>query len=151
MVEETIDARLSKTSQLLAEVKIFAHSGIRIVVCALNGSTDAKNVGDQCCMANFLICHELDQEAVLSRETSCLKIFGGKSCQAIMEQIELNPFLVQSECERMVVEVTLGIIDWLGAIGAEAASRGVWRWLRIVEITIRWICGCCWVGRQGWN
>ena len=48
-------------------------------------------------MTDFLIRHKFDEEAVLGCETSSLKFLDGEFGQAIVEKVELDPLLVQSE------------------------------------------------------
>jgi hypothetical protein len=56
-------------------------------------------------MAGLLIRHKLDQETILGGQPSGLKICDGESSKTVVEEIELNPLLVQSECQGLVVEV----------------------------------------------
>lgn len=55
----------------------------------------AENVREHRGMPDLLVCHELDEESVISVDAGGLKLLHGELGQAVVEQIELDPFLVQ--------------------------------------------------------
>lgn len=65
-----------------------------------------------------------------------------------MEQIELDPFLVQAQSNRLVIEVTLDHVAGKGAVGAQTTSWGVWRRLDLGKLTIGVVVRC---GRVWWQ
>ena len=145
MVEEAVDAGFAEAGELLAEIDEFADRGVRVVIGALDRCLRAKDVGDQCSVSRFLVCHKFDEEAVLGGESCSFEICDGELGKPVMEEIELNPFLVQgqglgivNEClggngratyQGLVVKVALRIIYWLGTVGSKATSGSVGGWL----------------------
>lgn len=94
MVEKAIDSGLAEAGEFLAEVDEFAHSGVGIVVGALDRCGGAEDIGDQGGVSDFLIGHEFDEESVFGGETGGFEIFSGKSGEAVVEEIKFDPFLV---------------------------------------------------------
>jgi hypothetical protein len=47
-----------------------------------------------------------------------------------VEEIKLNPLLVESKKDGLIVEIRLDSVDGLSAIGAKATCGLVWDWLR---------------------
>ena len=93
MVDEAPHTRLSKTSQALHEVEPLTDSGIWVVVDALFGSSLTKHVGQKGGMSRFLVGHELDQRHVLGIETGLEEFSFGESGEAVVEEVEFDPFL----------------------------------------------------------
>lgn len=60
-------------------------------------------------MARFLVGHELDQETIAGGEASS-------------REIQLNPFLVETEEDGLVVEIGLNTVDGLSTVSTEATS-----------------------------
>lgn len=107
VVDKPPGTRLTPPGQALVEVDKLTDSGEWVVVCALRRSSLTQHVGKEGGMASFLISHELDQSAVLSSEACSKEIRLGEDSQAVVEEIELDPFLVQTQGDGFVVEVTL--------------------------------------------
>jgi hypothetical protein len=68
-----------------------------------------------------------------------------------MEEIELDPFLVQAQENRLVVKVGLNAIDGLGAIGSQTTSGGIRDGLLIVQRAIGIVSQGCGVWWQHWD
>ena len=136
VVEEAVHAGLTVASQLLAEVDELVHVHGRVVVGALVGRRGAEHVAEESGVADLLVGHVLDQVTVLSSEAGLLEIFNREAVETPVEEIELNPFLVKSEGNGLVVEVGKHPVDGSRAVGANTASRGVRGRLRSVELAV---------------
>ena len=97
MVEESIYTRLAEASKLLAEVDKLADSGIRVVVCALNGCLGAQDIAKQGRVTHFLVSHKLNQEPITRGKPSGFEFGNGKTGKAIVEEIQFDPLLVKSQ------------------------------------------------------
>lgn len=98
MVQETVNTRLSEAGQFLAVVDKLADSVDRVVVLdTLHGRCSAKNVREQRGMSNLLVGHELDEEPIIGSETSILEVLDREFCKTEVEEVKLNPFLIQCE------------------------------------------------------
>lgn len=86
-----------------------APEGIR--TGALLGRIGTQHVGQQGGVANFLIRHEFEQETILSSQASSLEIFHAVCGKTVVEEVEFNPFLVETDTDRLVVEVGLNSVD----------------------------------------
>lgn len=76
-------------------------------------------------MANLLVGHELDQGHVVCVQPSVRELLSGELGECIMEQVELDVLLVESEVERLEVKVAVILVDWGRVRGSNAyASRG---------------------------
>ena len=53
--------------------------------------------------------------------------------------------------ERLVVEITFDVVDWLCAIGPQPTGRSVRRWLWVMELTVARVGGSGGIRRQGRN
>ena len=96
MSQEPVDTALTESCQLLAKVDVLADRVVRVVVGALRWRSCTEHVGDESRVANFLVCHEFEQETVLGCETCCFELCGTEASKAIVEQIQLDPLLVKS-------------------------------------------------------
>lgn len=68
-----------------------------------------------------------------------------------MEEIELDPFLIQCHCERLVIKVGQGMVVRQTTIGAGTTCWLVWdRLVPSLEETVV-VAVCDWVGRSGRN
>jgi hypothetical protein len=118
MVKETINTGLSEASQLLVEVDKLPDGGERVVVCTLWGRSRSQDVAEKSSVTDLLVGHELDQKAILRSETGVLEIFNREHCQAVVEKIQLDPFLIQSQSERLVIEIGNRMVVRKSAVGA---------------------------------
>lgn len=50
-------------------------------------------------MANLLVGHVLDQEAVVGIETRRLELLDGEASETVVEEVQLDELLVQREVE----------------------------------------------------
>ena len=133
MVQESVDTRFAKSGELLAEIDEFSNGFVGVVVCALNWCLCTKDVCEEGSMTDFLVGHELNEEAVAGSETSSLELLGGKGSKTIVEKIELDPLLIQGKClsktlavifrgnktathNRLVVKITLDVVHWLSPV-----------------------------------
>ena len=93
MVDESPDARLTKSGQTLHEVEPLTDSCIWVIVNALFGCSLAKHVGQEGGVSGFLVGHEFDEGHVLGSEASLEEIGFGEASEAVVEKVELDPFL----------------------------------------------------------
>jgi len=124
VVDESPDTRLTPAGELLVKVDELAHRTEGVVVCALGSSCLTKHVCQKGGVAGLLDSHEGNVRAVLSSEASVEEILLGEDRKTVVEQVKLDPFLVETELNRLVVEVTVHLVTRLGAVGAETTS---WR------------------------
>jgi hypothetical protein len=82
-------------------------------------------------MASFLVSHELNEESVTGCQASSSELLLGESSQDAVEEIQLNPLLVQAQKNGLVIEIGLNAIDGLSAVGAETTTGwyGIGSWL----------------------
>ena len=96
MSQESVDTALAESCQLLAKVEVFADRTIGIVVGALRWRSCTEHVGNESGVANFLICHEFEQETIFGCEACCLEFCSTEASKTIIEKIQLDPLLVKS-------------------------------------------------------
>lgn len=65
MVEESVHARFAEPGQFLSKVDKLPHSRVRIIVSTLPWCLGAQYVGDERCVADFLVSHEFDKKSIL--------------------------------------------------------------------------------------
>lgn len=136
MVDKTPDTGLSEPSQTLHKVEPLANGVVWVVVNALLGCSLAEHVGQKGGVSAFLVGHELNERHVLRIETGRDKIGLGEAGQAVVEKVELDPFLsryvsriteneervspylVQAQCDRLVIEVAFHHVAWERTVGA---------------------------------
>lgn len=58
-------------------------------------------------MSNLLLSHKLDQIPVILIQPRVFKLLSGESLQAVAEQVELDPFLIKRQVNRLIIKVTL--------------------------------------------
>lgn len=97
VVEEAVHARLAEASELLAEVDVLADGSVRIVVGTLHRCLSAQDVAQQGGVADFLVGHELDQESIVGGEACSLKVFDREASESIVEEVQLDPLLVEGD------------------------------------------------------
>ena len=136
MIEKAVHTRLSESRELLAEVDILTDRGVGIIVGALLWCLCTKHIGDQRCVADFLVCHEFDEGAVFGGQACCLEVCDGEASKAIVEEVKFDPFLVKRKRQRFIIEVTLHSVNGLGAVRAESSVRSERRGLWIVKLAI---------------
>ena len=129
MAKEAIDTALAEASQLLVEVDEFAYVRERVVVSALRRRRRSKDVAQQGRVTSLLICHEFNQEAIFSIQSSSLEICGRELSETIVKEIKLNPFLIQRQSQRLVIEVRQRVVVWNRPVRACTTSWLVWDWL----------------------
>ena len=98
MVEESINTRFTKAGKLLAEIEKLADGGEWIVIGALHWCLSTKDIRQQCRVSDLLVRHKLNQEPILGGKTSGLEFFGREQGKTVVEEVELNPFLVKCKC-----------------------------------------------------
>lgn len=136
VVEEAVHTSLTVASNLLAEVDVLVHVHGRVVVVALVGSRGAKHVAEEGSVADLLVGHVLDQVTVLSSEAGLLEILNRETVETPVEEVKLNPFLVKSQGNGLVVKVGKHLVDGSRAVGADTASGGVRGGLRSVKLAV---------------
>lgn len=94
MVNKTPNTRLTEASEALAEVDELADGLVGVVIGALRRSSLTKHVGQESGVAGFLVSHELDVGAVLCGESGIEEVLRAEDGKAVVEKIQLNPFLV---------------------------------------------------------
>lgn len=120
VVDEAPNTRLSPAGKLLVEIYELANSREWVVVRALGRGSLAQHVAEEGGVARLLDGHEGDIRAILSSKTLSKEIFLREDGETVVEQIELNPFLVQTKLDRLEIEVAIYHVARLGAIGTKA-------------------------------
>jgi len=77
-----------------------------------------------------------------------LEVLVAEGLEDVIEEIKLDPLLVQGEQDRLVIEVRLDAVDRLRAISAEAACWLEWDRLGVIQRPIRVVHRCRWVWRE---
>ena len=95
-----------------------------------------------------MVGHELDVGAVFGCETSVDEVLLGEDGETVVEEIELDPFLVQAEGDGLEVEIRVDHVTWLRAVRAKSTSRCVRCWLDFCELTVRIVVSG---GRVWWH
>ena len=76
-------------------------------------------------MARLLIRHELNQKHVTLRKALCKELLLCECCENVVEEIKLDPFLVKTKENRLVVKVGLDTVNGLGSIRSQPTSWGI--------------------------
>jgi len=149
---ETPDSGFTESGKLLTEVECLHNSLERIVVGTLRGSTSwtTEQAGEESGMTSFLNSHESDKFSVGGGQTGGLEVLFGEPGKNVVEKVKLNPFLVQTKEDGLVVKVGVDLVNWLGTVGTKTTSWRIWHWLRVVEQTVSNV-SCSWVWWQRWN
>jgi hypothetical protein len=148
VVDEAPDSGLAPAGKDGVEVDEFADSGEGVVVSALRWGGVSEHVGQQGGVSLLLLSHELDQRAVLGSESGSNEVLLGEDSKTVVEQVKLDPLLVETKGDGLVVEVALNHVAGLSTVGTEATSRGVVDGLRLSELAILVVVGGSGVGRQ---
>jgi hypothetical protein len=148
VVDETPNTRLTPAGKDLVEVDELADVGERVVVSALRRGGVSEHVGQKGSVALLLLSHEGDQRTVLSSEASSDEVLIGEDGETIVEQVELDPLLVETKSDGLVVEVGLDHVTRLSAVGSEATSRCVREGLSLSELSIGVVVRCRGVRRK---
>ena len=124
LAQETPNTRLSPSGELLVEVHIASNisEGTSVVVGTLLCGSRSEDVGQELGMSSLLVCHELEQATLIGVDTGVLKLCHGECLQTIVEEIELDPLLVETQVERGIVEIRNGSVAW---VGDGVVARGV--------------------------
>lgn len=102
-----------------------------------SGTTwSAKHVAQQGGVTRLLISHELHQKHVGLGQVQSRKVRLIEFGHDVAKEIQLNPLLVKTQENRLVVEVGLNTVDWLCAVGSQAASWLEWYWLLHLQSTV---------------
>jgi hypothetical protein len=125
MVDEAPDTRFTPAGKLLVEVDELADSAEGVVVGTLRSSSLSEHVGKESGVASLLDSHKGNVGAVLSSEASVKEVLIGEDGKTIVEQVKLDPLLVQTKLNGLVIEVAVHLVARLSAVGAETASRSV--------------------------
>jgi len=102
-------------------------------------------------VSRLLVGHELDVRAVLSREASVEEVLLREDGNTVVEEIELDPFLVKTESDRLEVEVRLDLVTRKSTIGSETTSWGVRSRLRLGQLAVGVVVGGGRVKRESRN
>jgi len=92
--------------------------------------------------------HESNVGAVFRSQTSVEKLLLREDSKAIIEQIKLDPLLVETERNGFVVEVAVDHVARLSAVGAETSSRSIGDGHGVLQLAIGVVLGCSWVWGQ---
>jgi hypothetical protein len=125
VVDEAPDTRFTPAGELLVEVDELANGSEWVVVGALRSSSLSEHVGKEGGMASLLNRHEGNVRAVLSSEASVEEVLVGEDGKTVVEQVKLDPLLIETKLNGLVVEVTVHQVTRLSAVGTKTASRGV--------------------------
>jgi hypothetical protein len=135
--EETPDTRLAPAGELHVEVDELANSAVGVVVGALRRSSLAKHVGEEGGVTSLLDSHEGNVGAVLSSETSVEEVLFGEDSKTVVEQVKLDPLLVETEGDGLVIEVAVHHVAGLSSVGTGTTSRHVRNGHRILGLSVR--------------
>ena len=149
--KETPYTRLTEASDLDVEVDELADRAIWVVVSALGGSSLAEHVGEESSVTSFLGGHKSNVGAVLSSQTSVKEVLGREDGKTVVEQIELNPLLVETKGDGLVVEVAVDHVARLSTVGAKTTSRHVGNGHGVLRQTVGVVVGSRWVWGQRSN
>lgn len=154
MLQEPIHPRLAEARQLLAEIHELTDGGEGVLVLALLSPTALQNVRYEGCVPDFLFGHELDEVAVLGVESGGFEVLGGETSEAVVEEVEFDPFLVESQIletwplyqgrrnehdqrrayQRLEVEIAERDVLWRRVIHTQTPRGSIWhrrwRWRR---------------------
>jgi hypothetical protein len=155
VLQEPIHPRLAEARQLLAEINELADGGEGVLVLALLGPTALEDVGYEGCVPDFLFGHELDEVAVLGVESGGFEVLDGETSEAVVEEVEFDPLLVESQIlemwpmpqgrrneqnrrrayQRLKVEIAERNILWRRVIHTQTSRGSIWhrrrwRWRR---------------------
>jgi len=75
-----------------------------LVDALLRSDVNTEHVGDGGSVTDLLVRHVLGQSSVILGQSRRLPIFGGEVGEQVVEQVELNHLLQQTEVERLAVE-----------------------------------------------
>jgi hypothetical protein len=72
---------------------------VRVIVGALwsCATWTPKKIREECSVSSLLICHKLDEISIRSCQAGCRKVLFGELYQDVMEEVKLDPFLVETE------------------------------------------------------
>lgn len=141
MGKETPDTRLTPASDLHVEVNELADSAVGVVVSALGRSSLAEHVGKKSGVASLLDSHEGNVGAVLSSETGVEEVLLREDGKTVVEQVELDPLLVQTEGDGLVVEIAVYHVAGLSTVGTKTTSRHVGDWHRVLRLAVGVVVG----------
>ena len=148
---ETEDTGLAPASEDLGEVEGLVE-GLEWVVVGTHwsGATwSSKHVGEEGGVSGLLVGHELDEIHIRLGEVQLGKVGLVESGENVVKEIQLDPLLVETEKDRLVVEVGLNAVHWLGSVSSKTAGWLKWNWLRVVEGAVRIVQN--WVWWRDWN
>jgi hypothetical protein len=90
-------AKVNKLPDRLKVVSVFALLG--------GGSTTVElHVADQGGVSDFLVGHELNEGDVIGVQSRFGKLLWGESCYGIVEEIQLDPLLVECQVQGLKVD-----------------------------------------------
>ena len=78
-------------------------------------------------MSNLLLSHEAQQVTLLGVDALGVELGVAEPGEPVVEQIQLDPFLVQCQVERLEVKVRHGLVLGRGRAGGNVGSA---QWLR---------------------
>ena len=93
MIDETPNTGLPEASQARHKVEPFTNGAIWIIVDTLLGCSLSEHVGQEGGVSGFLVGHEFDERHVLSIETRLEELSFGEAGEAVVEEVQFNPFL----------------------------------------------------------
>ena len=93
MINETPNTGLPEASQTRHEVEPFTDGGVWIIVDTLLGCSLSEHIGQEGGVSGFLVSHKFDERHVLGIETGLEELSFGEAGEAIVEEVQLNPFL----------------------------------------------------------
>ena len=125
MVDETPDTALAEAGETLHEVQPLSDGSIGIIVIALPWRSFTEHVGEKRRVSGFLVSHELDEAACLRSKTSSREILIAETSETVVEEVQLDPFLVQAQRNGFEIEIALYHVAGERPVGAETACWGV--------------------------
>jgi len=145
------NTRLAPTGKTLAEVDKLADGSKGVVVGALGSSGRTKHVAEESGVARLLVSHEFDVGAVLGGKTGIKEVLGRKDGETVVEEIKLDPLLVETKLDGLVVKVGLDHVTGQGTVGAKTTGGGVRSGLLLGQLSVGVVVGGGRVKRKSSN
>lgn len=141
MVDVSPNTGLAPARQALVEIDVLSDSRIRVIIGALRSSGLAQHIRQKGAVARLLSSHELKIRAVLRSKAGVDEVLIAEDGDTVVEKIELDPLLVETQLDRVEVKVALDHIARLRAVCAKTASGSVRRRLNLSQTASRVVIG----------
>jgi hypothetical protein len=123
MAQEPPVTGLTPARELDIEVNELTDRFKRVVVGALFRGGFTQHIGQQRGVPSLLNCHVFDQLTIFSSEARIDKVLLAERFQSVVEQVELDVFLVKTQGDGLVIEVALNGVHGECAIRSDSACK----------------------------